>query len=123
MNFINSLANLMATGGDAAGEIVDSAWQSYISVVNVVMPVLIAMVVSFGLVYGIIIGVQFAKAEETDDRNKAKERLVNLVIGVVVAAVIISVVYVILGSNWIHDLISGRKINNPSGNNFLALFR
>ena len=52
----------------------------------------------FGLVYSIILGVQFAKAEDTDQRDKAKQRLINVIIGVVVAAVIMSVIYAILPS-------------------------
>ena len=109
MNFAN-LFSILGDGVNGTEDIVSQAWQSYINIVNIVMPVIISVVVSFGLVYGIIIGVQFAKAEET-------------VIGVVVAAVFLAVVYVILGSSWIKDLIGKQSVKDPTGKTFLAWLR
>lgn len=104
MNFANLFSLLAAEEG--ATDVLSKAWKAYINVVNIVMPVLISVVVSFGLVYGIILGVQFAKAEDTEGRDKAKQRLINLVIGVVVTAVILAIVYVVLGSNWVQKMFN-----------------
>ena len=73
-----------------------TAYNEFIGIFNTVMPILIAVVLAFGLIYSIILGVQFAKAEDTDQRDKAKQRLINVVIGVVVAAVLMAVIYAVL---------------------------
>ena len=72
------------------------AYEQFRQIFNTAMPILIAVVLAFGLVYSIILGVQFAKAEETDARDKAKQHLINVIIGVVVAAVIMAVIYAVL---------------------------
>ena len=117
MKLANLISLLAADTTNSTTGVLSAAWKQYVSIINIVMPVLISVVVSFGLVYGIIIGVQFAKAEETEARDKAKQRLINLVIGVVVTAVILAVVYVILGSNWIQNLFKTKSgtIQDPTG--------
>lgn len=109
MRFAN-LLQVLAEGSKTAAGAVNEAYNTFIDVVNIVMPVLISVVVAFGLVYGIVLGIKFAKAEDTDAREKAKDQLINMVIGVVVAAVILSICYVLLGSGWIKGLFP--KVKN-----------
>lgn len=77
-------------------DVVDTAYKQFIGIFNTIMPILIAVVLAFGLIYSIVLGVQFAKAEDTDQRDKAKQRLINVIIGVVVAAVLMAVIYAVL---------------------------
>lgn len=81
---------------DSSVDVAKTAYNQFIGIFNTVMPILIAVVLAFGLIYSIILGVQFAKAEDTDQRDKAKQRLINVVIGVVVAAVLMAVIYAVL---------------------------
>ena len=127
MKFVNLISVLATSTSHKAEDIVIEAYDTFINIVNIIMPVLISVVVAFGLVYGIILGIKFAKAEETEARDKAKQQLINLVIGCVVAAVIMSICYVLLGSSWIRSLFPENKIKNDltsSAAGFLpAMFR
>ena len=96
MNKLFNVVSLLAAG---EGEnVVNTAWNQFKSIFDIAMPILIAVVLVFGLVYSIILGVQFAKAEDTDQRDKAKTRLINVIIGVVVAAVLMAIIYAVLPS-------------------------
>ena len=84
-------------------DVVRDAYYQFEGIFKIVMPVLIAIVLVIGMIYAVIIGVQFAKAEDTDTRDKAKTRLINVIIGVVIAVVLMVVIWaiipVIMGSN------------------------
>ena len=114
MNFINLLAadgEAGSTGG--ISNVVDTAYKTFRGVVDIVMPVIISVVLIFGIIYGIILGIRFAKAEDTEARDKAKGQLINMIIGVLVAAVIAAVVYAILRSNAIEQMFP--KIPESAG--------
>ena len=98
MSFLRRLVLSGSGSGMGAQDVVNTAYNEFISIINVVMPILIAVILVFGLIYGIILGVQFAKAEDTEQRDKAKQRLINVIIGVVVAAVLMAIIYAILPS-------------------------
>ncbi len=53
---------------------------------QLLVPVIIVLGVA-GTVYGIVLGVQYAKAESSDQREEAKKRLINAVIGIVIILV------------------------------------
>lgn len=96
MNKLFNVVGLLADGN--AENVAKTAWDQFKSIFDIAMPILIAVVLVFGLVYSIILGVQFAKAEDTDQRDKAKQRLINVIIGVVVAAVLMAIIYAVLPS-------------------------
>lgn len=109
------LAN-MATGmsGDlnssSNGEaVLNEAYKTFKSVVGIILPILIGVVLVIGMFYGISLGIKFAKAEDTDTRDKVKSQLVNLCIGVGVAAVILVVCMTLVnadvfqGLGWFQD--------------------
>ena len=102
MNFVQAL-NLIASGGGGLQGIAKTTFDEFKEVIDIVLPTALLIVVAFGLVYGIVLGVQFAKAEDAEQRDKAKGRLINMIIGVLVALVIISVVYAILNANFVQD--------------------
>lgn len=87
---------LLSVDVGGLGGVVNEAFDSFMGIFNIIMPILIAVVLMFGLVYGILLGVKFAKAEDTDQRDKAKGQLINLIIGVLVAAVLMVLIYALL---------------------------
>ena len=94
-----------ALGGvDSSGSIANEAYKAFKGVIGVVMPLLLAVVLLVGIFYGVSLGLKFAKAEDTDARDKAKGQLINLVIGVVVAAVIIAICWILASKT---DLFAG----------------
>lgn len=84
-----SLLLIRSDGSDA----LTTAYDKFKSIVGTILPIVIAVVLLLGMFYGISLGIKFAKAEDTDARDKAKGQLINLAIGIGVAAVILIVAY------------------------------
>lgn len=72
----------------------------------------LALVGAFGSLYCVILGVKFAKAEEPQDREKAKAHLKNAIIGFVLIFVLIVALHFGLKAmvNWVY-LQTGIKYN------------
>lgn len=88
------LAKMLLTDGDnpfaaAAKPIVD--------LINMATGPLIGIVVALGAVYSIFLGVKLAKAEEPQDKMKAKGQLKNAIIGFILIFVLIVVLNVATG--------------------------
>lgn len=60
-----------------------------IQICNTIIPVLIAVVVAIGGIYCIILGVKYAKADEPQEHEKAKNGLKNAIIGFVLIFVLL----------------------------------
>lgn len=96
MNFLHNMSlnmPLLLTTGE---EVINTAYEGFLSVVNVVLPIIIGVVLVFGLIYSIILGVNYAKAEDTNARDEAKKRLIGAIVGVVVAAVLMAIIWIVL---------------------------
>ena len=59
----------------------DSVAQPVIGLINSLLGPLLGIVAAAGAIYCVILGVKFAKAEEQQDREKAKQALKNAIIG------------------------------------------
>jgi Na+-driven multidrug efflux pump len=62
-----------------------------IDLVNNVFNILIPVVAAVGALFCIVLGVKFAKAEEPQDREKAKQHLKNAIIGFVLIFILVVV--------------------------------
>ena len=62
------------------------------TVTNVVNPILV-VVATAGILYSIVVGVKFVKADNKEQREEAKQKLITVIIGIVVTAVLIGVFY------------------------------
>ena len=56
---------------------------------NFINPILI-LVATAGIIYAIVVGVKFARAEDKGQRDEAKQKLITVIIGIVVTAVLIA---------------------------------
>ena len=77
----------------------NKAYETFKQVVTTILPIAIAVVLILGMFFGISLGIKFAKAEDADAREKVKGQLINLAIGIGVAAVILIVVNVLVANN------------------------
>lgn len=69
---------------------------------NIINPILI-LVASAGIIYAVVVGVKFAKAEDKSQRDEAKQKLITVIVGIVVTAVLIALFY------WLQAaLLSGK---------------
>lgn len=62
------------------------------AVYRIINPILIVVAVA-GLIYSIIIGIRFVKADNKEQREDAKKKLIYTLIGIVVTFVMIALFY------------------------------
>ncbi|MDR1059749.1 MAG: pilin [Clostridiales bacterium] len=76
--------------------------QPITSLLNMVLPPALLLVGAIGAIFCIFLGVKFAKAEEPQEREKAKNALKNAIIGFVLIFVLLVVLRVGLQAmtNW-----------------------
>ena len=76
-----------------------------VSLLNSLMAPLLAIVGAAGAIYCVILGVKFAKAEEPQDREKAKGALKNAIIGFILIFVLILVLNLLMPTmiNWVNQ--------------------
>ena len=75
-----------------------------VSLLNSVMGPLLAIVGAVGALYCVILGVKYAKADEPQDREKAKNSLKNAIIGFVLIFVLILALNLLMPImiNWVN---------------------
>ena len=80
-----------------------------IDLINTLINPLLGIVGALGAVYCIILGVKFAKAEEPQDREKAKGALKNAIIGFVLIFVLLMALKILLPEmmNWARNNAPG----------------
>ena len=90
-----------------------------VSLLNSLMAPLLAIVGAAGALDCVVLGVKFAKAEEPQDREKAKGSLKNAIIGFVLIFVLILALNVLMPSmvKWVNqqngtDIITETQIKN-----------
>lgn len=101
--FLINVVNFLGTGGGTDVTIVTDPWMKDIVkplqsiVLSLLWPILFVLSV-VGIVYVVMLGVQYAKAESPDNREKAKSRMVNAIVGIVIMLVLI-IAMLILAQN------------------------
>ena len=88
----------------AISNVATNAYQAFIGIVNIVLPLLIGVVLALGLFYGIQLAVKYAKAEEEEDKKKAKGSLINVIVGCLIAIIFVSIIMLVLNGSYIEDL-------------------
>lgn len=105
-----SILSLLAKSDikDVTKNVAGSAYRSFIGIVNVILPILIGVVLALGLFYGIQLAVKYARAEEEEDKKKAKGSLINVIVGCLIAIIFVAIITLILNSNYIESLFGNR---------------
>ena len=73
-----------------------------LEVLNVLVPVLLGVVGSLGAIWVIFLGVKYARAEEPQEHEKARNSLKNAIIGFVLIFVLLVALQIGVGifTNW-----------------------
>ena len=109
-------AALMTCPALAAGSSYDAVVNPIISLLNSLLGPILGLVGAVGTLYCVLLGVKFAKAEEPQEREKAKAHLKNAIIGFVLIFVLI--VALKLGMAAMIDWLKSQNIavsNVPTG--------
>ena len=83
----------------------DSVVAPIVSLLNSILTPMLAIVGAVGALYCVILGVKYAKAEEPQDREKAKGALKNAIIGFVLIFVLILALNLLMPimKQWVID--------------------
>lgn len=98
-NLMLKMAMTLADGNDQIEGAISDAYNGFKTVMMYILPIVLAVVLMLGIFFGIKLGIAFAKAEDADARDKAKGQLINMLIGIGVAAVIITICIILVNSN------------------------
>ena len=81
----------------------ESVTNPIIDLINSLLTPLLAIVGALGSLYCVILGVKYAKAEEPQDREKAKSHLKNAIIGFVLIFVLMLALKLLMPAmtNWV----------------------
>ena len=82
-------AVLLTVNAFAAGDMFESVYAPIVNLLNSLLGPLLAIVGAIGALYCVLLGVKYAKAEEPQDREKAKDHLKNAVIGFILIFVLL----------------------------------
>lgn len=62
------------------------------AVYDIINPILVVVAVA-GLIYSVVVGIKFVKADNKEQREDAKKKLIYTIIGIVVTFVLIALFY------------------------------
>ncbi|MCL2068348.1 MAG: pilin [Oscillospiraceae bacterium] len=86
-----NLTNLLLLGTTTGPNPFTNVVRPIVALLNMVVAPAMLIVGALGSIYCIILGVKFAKAEEQQDRDKAKKSLQNALIGFISIFVLIAI--------------------------------
>ena len=84
-----NVARWVADGASTEEQLLKAPYEKFKEIVGIILPVVLSVLLLIGMFFGINLGIKFARAEDADARDKVKGQLINLAIGIGVAAVII----------------------------------
>ena len=94
----------------AESNMFESVYAPIVSLLNSLLGPLLAIVGAIGTLYCVLLGVKYAKAEEPQDREKAKSHLKNAIIGFVLIFVLILALNLLLPvmKKWVNSEVLAR---------------
>ena len=92
----------------------DSVASPIVGLINSLLGPLLGIVGAAGAIYCVVLGVKFAKAEEQQDREKAKQALKNAIIGFVLIFVLLLALKLLMPAliNWTNASAGSTVINS-----------
>ena len=117
-NFLLGIVELVDdTARDSAvADAADKAFNEFRKIVNIILPVIIATLLVVGIFYGIKLGINYAKADDDDKKKKAKDQLINVLVGILIAIVFVAVVEIILNQGFVKSLFGSVSQSSVAGN-------
>ena len=109
--FSNFIITLATTSKDF-----QSAVEPIVDLINMIVTPAITLVGALGVIWCIILGVKLAKAEEPQEREKAKNALKNAIVGYVLIFVLIVVLKLSINplTNWMEESTKKKTAANTS---------
>ena len=105
-NILNWLAASNTETTSAVGATGDAAFKAFKGIVNTIFPIFIGVILVIALFYGVQLGIKYAKAEEDEDKKKAKQALINVIVGCLIAIVFVAIVEIVLSQDFVGKLFN-----------------
>lgn len=61
--------------------------------INKILPAILAIALSVGMIYAVVVGILMIKADSKDKRDENKQRLINIAITIVAVIALIAIFY------------------------------
>ncbi len=103
MNILSLLAANVADSS-ATANVINQSYNTFLKIVNTILPVTIAVLLVIGMFYGIQLGVKYAKADDDEKRKQTRQSLINVVVGVLIAIIFVAIIEIILNQGFIKDM-------------------
>lgn len=105
--------NLLLAGvNESVTSVTKTAYDTFIGIVNIILPIVIGVVLVLALFYGIQLAIKYAKAEEDEDKKKAKGSLINVVVGCLIAILFLVIIMAVLNGGYVEKLFGGNQITS-----------
>ena len=87
-----------------------------IGLINALLGPLLGIVGAAGAIFCVVLGVKFAKAEEQQDSEKAKQALKNAIIGFVLIFVLLLALKLLMPNmiNWVNNNAGTQQVIDPN---------
>ena len=94
----------------------DSVASPIVGLINALLGPLLGIVGAAGAIFCVVLGVKFAKAEEQQDREKAKQALQNAIIGFVLIFVLLLALKLLMPNliEWVNNNAGNQTIIDPN---------
>ena len=97
----NTLLGEGSEAGSALNAATGTIMGTFKSIMKIVMPIVLSVVLALGVFFCLKLGISYAKAEKTEDREEAKKRLVGAVIGFGIGVVGAAVMWILFTNDSI----------------------
>lgn len=114
LNYLAETNTSITNQVSAVADITNNAYAAFRGIVNVIFPIVIGVVLVLGLFFGIQLAIKYARAEEEDQKKKAKGSLINVIVGCLIAIVFVVIIMLVLRGDYIKNLF-GEGV--PEGTN------
>ncbi len=102
-----------------AGQITKDTATAIINYVNIVVSALLGIVGAIAIVYAVLVGIKMARANNAEEREEAKKKVIYTVAGIAVTIALIVVINII--SNKLPDWIGVTPTKPDASGGFIGL--
>lgn len=114
MKFLRFLGASDVAYADGTPEFVVNIINPIFDILGWLLPVIMILIGLVGVIYSIVLGLNFAKAESSDQRDAAKKKLISVVIGVMVIIIAILLVFIFIRNantifGWVNETAAAQQ--------------
>ena len=109
--FLGAQTSLSETEYGGAPQWVKNILKPIFGILGWLLPVIMIVLGIAGIIFAIVLGVNYAKAENAEQKDEAKKRLIGAVVGIVITIVAVALIFVFIKN--VH-LIFGWNIGSDS---------